>query len=438
LARSLLTLFYRDIEVVGAENVPVRGPVLFVANHGNALIDPALMIAVLPRVPRFLAKHTLWRQPLLRPLLEWAGSIPVYRRSEGGNAAANRATFARCCEELAAGACVALFPEGISHDEPELQPLRTGVARIALESATSAGATDLRIVPVGLLFDEKGRFRSRALVIVGQGFAIDPAIAASGYRDREAVRSLTDHVAQALGAVTVNARSWEEWAWIESAAEIYTRGPRSLPGRTSLARGFAPRHRAAELWARLRECDPVLATVVREQLAAYRGNLSQFGLRDDQVCAFYPHGLVARYTVRRLGFLLVWAPLALAGGLVHWPPYRLVGWIASRVASDPDQPATHKVLAGLVVYPLYWIALATIAGVGWGWPAAAAGAIGLPATAWLALRYFERNASFLREVRAFLRLRRDREFAAQVRREREALVETLRAASERASGRDSA
>src|SRR5688572_29391736 len=91
LARLLLGVFFRSAEVQGLERVPASGPVLFVANHGNALIDPMVLVALLPRLPRFLAKHTLWSNPAVRPLLELAGAIPVYRAQEGDTAKIGRA-----------------------------------------------------------------------------------------------------------------------------------------------------------------------------------------------------------------------------------------------------------------------------------------------------------------------------------------------------------
>src|SRR5262249_33104026 len=138
LARILLAIFFRSAEAQGLERVAARGPVLFVANHGNALIDPLVLVALLPRLPRFLAKHTLWSNPAVRPLPALAGALPVYRAQEG-DTSRNQETFARCYAELARGGAVALFPEGISHDQPELQPLKTGAARIAL-GARAAGA----------------------------------------------------------------------------------------------------------------------------------------------------------------------------------------------------------------------------------------------------------------------------------------------------------
>ncbi|MDX1648326.1 MAG: lysophospholipid acyltransferase family protein, partial [Myxococcota bacterium] len=213
LARLLLRIFFRSVEVVGAERVPPGGPVLLVANHHNSLIDPALVLGFLPRRPRFLAKSTLWKIPGIRQLLELAAVIPVVRRQDvaaGEDPSRNLETFARCHEALAAGDAVALFPEGVSHDAPHLAPLRTGAARIALEAEARFGPLGVRIVPVGLTFDAKGRFRSRALVRVGE--PVDAAAWRPLHRrdPRAAARDLTDAIRRGLEAVTLNYASHAE------------------------------------------------------------------------------------------------------------------------------------------------------------------------------------------------------------------------------------
>ena len=72
-------------------------------------------------------------------------------------------------DALASGAAVALFPEGISHSEPSLAPLKTGAARIALGAAPRAGGA-FPIVPIGLVFRAKEIFRSEAHASVGADF----------------------------------------------------------------------------------------------------------------------------------------------------------------------------------------------------------------------------------------------------------------------------
>ena len=79
----------------------------------------------------------------------------------------NRRAFAHAGRLLETGELLSLFPEGISHDRPALQPLRTGAARIALAGADQ-GVNGIATIAVALVYDDKQRFRSKALVKVGR------------------------------------------------------------------------------------------------------------------------------------------------------------------------------------------------------------------------------------------------------------------------------
>jgi 1-acyl-sn-glycerol-3-phosphate acyltransferase len=119
-------------KVKGAENVHREGGVLLVMNHISH-VDPA-MDAVLVhrngRVPRFLAKDSLFRTPLFKYLIRGAGSIPVYRGSVNAGDSLVAAT-----EALRGGKLVVIYPEGTITRDPDGWPMRsrTGVARLALD-----------------------------------------------------------------------------------------------------------------------------------------------------------------------------------------------------------------------------------------------------------------------------------------------------------------
>ena len=85
VARGLVRLFYHRVDVVGLERVPPSGPLVIVANHQNALIDPLILIATLPRILRPLAKAPLFRMPILALFLRLAGALPVHRRADPGS-----------------------------------------------------------------------------------------------------------------------------------------------------------------------------------------------------------------------------------------------------------------------------------------------------------------------------------------------------------------
>nr|HRC85409.1 lysophospholipid acyltransferase family protein [Thermoanaerobaculia bacterium] len=230
-SRWLARIFFRELEVVGRDRLPASGPLIVVANHVNSLVDPLLLLAAAGRPLRFLGKSTLWQNPFLVPVLSLAAVIPVYRRQdEGVDPAQNRETFARCHELLAKGGAIALFPEGISHNEPALAPLKTGAARIALEAEERFGPLGVKIVPVGLVFDAKEEFRSRALVEIGQPFGVEAELEQAKSAPQEASRALTGRIDQALHRVTLNYRSWGEAALIGRAADLFGRRTLAMPG----------------------------------------------------------------------------------------------------------------------------------------------------------------------------------------------------------------
>ena len=164
-SRLATGVFFRRLKVVSTGRIPGTGPLIVVANHVNGLVDPVLLLAAVPRPLRFLAKSTLWEVALLRPLLALAAVIPVYCwQDAAGDLAKNEESFARCHKVLAASSAIALFPERTSHNEPALQPLRTGAARIVLGAEAAFGPLGVTVVPVGLTFTRRQRFRSWALV----------------------------------------------------------------------------------------------------------------------------------------------------------------------------------------------------------------------------------------------------------------------------------
>jgi len=425
LCRLVLAIFFRRIEVVGGERVPRgeakvrRPPLVVVANHVNGLIDPLFILGPLGLPARLLGKSTLWKIPILAQLLDLAGGVPVYRRQDSGvDTARNRETFARCHEELASGGIVAIFPEGISHDQPQLQPLKTGAARILLEAETRYGPLGSRILPVGLVFEERGRFRSRALVVVGP--PIDPAeeIELAARDEPTAVRLLTERVTEALQRVTLNYRSWEESRLVERGARILELDALELPQERRLAAEFDARRSLLDGLDGLRRSHPREVAAAVEAARSYDHLLTVAGLRDEQVIASYPLDRLLGFLARTALHIALTLPAALLGALLNLVPFSAVELVSRRFDDEPDQVATYKVFPGIVAYPLAW----GIAGlIAWGLWGAAPGIALLavaPLSGYVAVRFLERQEMLWREGRAFLLLRRRGRIAEELRERR--------------------
>ncbi|NLG50696.1 MAG: 1-acyl-sn-glycerol-3-phosphate acyltransferase [Chloroflexi bacterium] len=161
LARVGLGLL-TDLEIVGTENLPERGPLLVVANHFS-FIDPVLAVRIAPWPIEFLGGFHMPNAPSAVTFIPklW-GYLPVFRGT--GSRGALRAAESI----LGQGGIVGIFPEGGSW-ATVLRPARPGTAYLAAR-------TGARILPIGLdgaphIFPSlrKGR-RARVIARIGQPF----------------------------------------------------------------------------------------------------------------------------------------------------------------------------------------------------------------------------------------------------------------------------
>ncbi|HEX8174878.1 MAG TPA: lysophospholipid acyltransferase family protein [Pyrinomonadaceae bacterium] len=374
-----LRLFFRRIETSNAERVPMTGPLIFVLNHPNGLIDPAMVFCALPRRVSFLAKSTLFRLPVLGYLMRALESLPVYRRiDKGEDVSQNLRTFEACHELLRRGRCIALFPEGVSHSKTELQPLKTGAARIALGALSSKGAEDgdalttLRIQPVGLYYTSPTTFRSEALLRFGDSFEVQGvAPDETGQPPRPAVKELSKRIEEALREVTLNVESREALAEVTKAEQLFSSIYESLDVRQSLTTSFN-RLRELAKWRRRTEGTTLAPRIerLRTRILSYEEELSRIGITPENLSlAAHSGWYVFQHFLLRTILLALLFPLALVGALLHFPAY-MVCDTASRVYTRhgaDDSASTVKILVAIVAMPLTWMVTAGAAYYLWGW-----------------------------------------------------------------------
>jgi len=424
LSRLSARLFYR-LTVAGAP-VPRDGAVLLVANHPNSLVDPVFLASAARRPVRFLAKAPLFRDPKVGFLVRGSGAIPVYRQvDDPGAMERNEDMFRAAHDALAEGSAVGLFPEGVSHSEPSLMPLKTGAARLALGAAT-AGVQPFPIIPVGIVLGDRETFRSTALAIVGEPVEWQDLVSA-GPDDRDAVRRLTERIEGALQGVTLNLEQWEDEPLVETAEEVWAAETEASPDH---ADRIARLGRTTMLLRTLRASDDDEWRSLAQRLKDHRRKLMLFGLTPKTLLENVATKTAARWTLGRLPLLAV-TVIAGVGTLVFWPPYRFVGWMVDRQHPAPDVRATHKLLTGAAAMLVWMIVLASIVGIVWGWFWGVSALIGLPLIGVTTLWFKDQWGQSLRAVRRFFVLRSRAARREELRAEQGRLSSDLDAINER-------
>lgn len=361
-----ISIFFKRIELYNSESLPEKSGLIFVCNHPNALIDPALLFIALPRKIAFLAKATLFKMPVLGYLVRTVGALPLYRQQDSGaDVSKNQETFAVARELLKTGGAIAIFPEGVSHDKPQLQPLKTGAARIALGAVSSGkdpASLDLQIVPVGLFYTEKTTFRSEALLHFGEAFPVLPVeLGDDGHPPREAVRELTEKIETALREVTLNAESDAEIAVARIAEEVFTS---VTPREENLA------ERMDFLKKFLAETPNETDAKLEKRLAEYNKNLDRLGIGSEFLAlADYSKKFVLKHALIRSWYLILLAPFAVFGAILHFPAYQFGKFMAYSQTKKGylDMASTMKLLTAMVLMPLTWLVFAGVLYFYFGW-----------------------------------------------------------------------
>jgi 1-acyl-sn-glycerol-3-phosphate acyltransferase len=416
--RLATDVFYRECEVTGLEHLPAEGPLVLCANHVNALVDAAVVQATCPRPVHPLARSGLFRNPLLGTILRAIEAVPIHRRH--GDASVkerNEDSFRQIYEHLAAGRAVLIFPEGQSHSDPSLRPLKTGAARLAL-GAEAAGGPRPAVVPVGLTFTRKGKFRGDVLVQYGRPVAISPI---AGEPTESTVRRLTEAIGEELATVTLNADSWQDVAFLQEIQRFFELRAGTERNDAGLASRFRTLQQLIEVHRLLRLVYPNEVGLLTAKLERFGRLCARYGVRDYHLKLRYDAGVVARFVLRALGFALVVFPLAFWGWLNSAIPYHATRLISRRIAQGRDQYDTASIVYGTLLFALFWggqsFAVYQVFGT---WPAIAY-ALSLPATSAVALRLGKTRKWILENIRVFFLFLRKREIQRYLQIKREEL-----------------
>jgi len=296
--RLVCFLFFGQVRLQGAENIPPSGPLLLVGLHRNGATDGWAYAAALRRPVKFMISVQLRRHALGRLLVD---GIEVVRDKDAASQRDNRAALARCLDHLSDGALF-VFPEGTSTLGPRHLPFHRGAARIAAAFACRHGS--LTLVPLAIHYQAPTTLGSDIDIL-----AAPPVVIAAGDGKQDRIAAETHRrLTEALDAVALSYPDGEA----QEEAEAIARLAEAPYGPTL---------------DRLRNGVPAQARAALARLRGTRG-LRWLGLP-----------VASERPLRQLAFGLPGMAIAALGFIANLPPV-LAGWMAGRFMADERNNVT--------------------------------------------------------------------------------------------------
>ncbi len=393
LAIIAVRTFFNRIYIHHKSRLPQSGPVIFVANHPNTMIDPMVIGYAVNRDLTYLAKSTLFKRPLNHWLLTKLRLVPVFRKMDNPNETAKNAhTFEKCYQILEKGDAFLIFPEGISTGEQTINKIKTGAARIAFGAESGNGYTlGVQIIPVGISYSEITKFRSNVTVRFGRPIEVADYI--NDYKRDEVatVQNVTKQIEEALHKLTLALDHLEIESIVEALKSIYQKELAVALGKIkgkgssdfSINKGLI---NAVEWFY---QNYPEKVTQFKAALDHYLRNLNRLHVKDEFL---QPSSKTSPLAHRiRMGLILISGfPIFLFGLINNYAPYKIPRWYTQSRGIEKSMFATTKLAIGIGTFLVYYAAvLSLVYWISASWVLTVIYAVLMPPSGNFVLRYLD-------------------------------------------------
>ena len=436
--QMIIYIFYREVDVIGEENIPQDRPIIFCGNHQNQFVDALMLYTSAPRKVGFIIAAKSMKRQIVGSFARFLEAIPVVRPQDEARRGTgfiikitseiiigSSTSFTKDVKEgelisatpvsektamvvkvvkiesdtqlkimsitpvdwngeatfkvlpkidhdvmyravysrLETGGSIGIFPEGGSHDQTSLLPMKDGVAKFAL-GAKAAGINPV-IIPVGLTYYYGHRFRSRAHVEFGKPISVDDILLER--TPKEATSELLHVVENGMRNVTINAPDWKTLKYIHHIRRLYQPGRIKLPVSEvlELTRQFAAFFDEFK--------DEKLLKELCDQLDVYQILLKEYLITDAQVESLDTLETRTRHDLlfQRMLSTAMCFIIAIPGCVISLP-VGITARIYSTIRATQDLKASsvklrgndviasHKIISSMVVAPILILFYATM------------------------------------------------------------------------------
>ena len=316
-------IFFRKIDVLGAEKLQHGKPAILIANHPASFLDAMVLAVFLGRPIHFYVRGDIFSHPLVYRILTKLHMIPIFSREHGtGNLAKNKATFDRGRKLLSAGNLLLIFPEGFSRQSKQAEPFKKGAARVALQTAFDDGKADhLCIQTVALNYSHHG-FGANLFIRVGDTLELD------GYET-----AYREFPAQAVNKLTADMQ-----VLFEKNVIHVSKGERTETAEAVMRMAYHDHAENKEeyFWASRNICEKV-AEMNEETYAAFQSKLSRYHqlLTANKIDDISLSANAGQSKSNRSNLFLL-SPFFALGTIIWWIPAKLGKWITDKTVTRID------------------------------------------------------------------------------------------------------
>lgn len=349
--------WFRKVYLDFAEPLPVDGPIIFACTHPNSAIDYLFAPLMHGKPTYVLVRGDVFEKPALNAFFRFIFMLPVYRIRDGYSSLnKNEQSFKDCYRQFDKNGRVLIFSEGVCIQKKELQPIRKGTARLALDYVHKHGGKKMYIVPIATNYTRHRSFRSSVMVNYCPQIDVSKYDAKYAENANKAYEALTAEIQENLEQRFIQVEGYEDDHWSEKALMALRLG-RSSDEREWISEDSNVFKEEKDL------VDQLNSTGTDSLTDEWKAKAKELELNPTQ------EGLLKQKFGRAVYFfqMIILAPFVFLAWLTVALPYSLSRWIINTKIKDIIFDNTITIFGTVVFYLLQFLILLIVSTSIAGW-----------------------------------------------------------------------
>ncbi len=364
LLKIAVRIYFRNKYVSGKENIPSGRPVMFVANHPGAFMDPIVIGTYANRSLYYIARGESFKNKLAAWFFRRIHMIPVYRKEETPELTHKNAdVFKACFEHFEKGRSLMIFPEGSSKIEYRLRKVKSGAARIAL-GAENQNNFDLglMIVPVGLTYSNPKNFRTDVHVSFGKPLNLKEYQKDYEKDNFSTAKQLTKDIENGIKAQMLFIENTENDEVFDQLQSVYFEEmiKRFEEPDLSKEEKLSLKNELVKAIDYFKRSSPDLSDKLQQLLNEYFNQIKEV---ENKYPEFNKRLIGGKTSLTKHVLRLIFGfPLFLFGLISNYLPYKFSGWLAEKTSQRDDFTGGLRLVIGTFTFLFYYTGLTFLLG----------------------------------------------------------------------------